>query len=53
MALSTFGAIMGFAAEMAGQARADLRGVDSEKPKNPELKRCCNSWLMRKGRTMR
>jgi len=49
MALSTFGAIMGFAAEMVGQTRDTYKAL-SEKAKNPALKEAFQDLAVDKGK---
>jgi hypothetical protein len=49
MALSTFGAIMGFAAEMVGQTRDTYKAL-IEKAKNPALKEVLQELAVEKGK---
>jgi len=49
MALSTFGAIMGFAAEMIGQTRDTYKAL-IEKAKNPALKEVLQELVVEKGK---
>jgi len=49
MALSTFGAIMGFAAEMVGQTRDTYKAL-AEKAKNPALKEVLRELAVEKGK---
>jgi rubrerythrin len=49
MALSTFGAIMGFAAEMVGQTRDTYKAL-IEKAKNPALKEVLQKLAVEKGK---
>ena len=52
MGLTTFGAIMGFAAEMAGKTEEIYKTFVSRRPKPKPSGKSCRRWQKKKGRIM-